>query len=295
MPEFSSCPLCASADIKRLFDCGGYPVEERSPVFACRDCTARFLNPQPSDKILEQIYDGRYVLGSGGATENYVKILKRETARLNLQSLRRLSKRSEGRLLEIGCSWGDFLVEAQQAGYRVDGVEISPESAKTARERLGSDCVQTGTIESANLESEAFDFVANFDAIEHVRDPGAVLDEFRRVLKPGGTVMIATPDLDGISSLLLGRYWPEYKNEHLFYFSRKSMRLALERRGFRAIRFESNRKMLNLDYINHHFARYPVPVLSILVGAARAVCPEGLALKRFRIPSGGFLVAAEKV
>ena len=73
--------------------------------------------------------------------------------------------------------------------------------------------------------------------------------------------MLVTPSLDSWSAKMLGNRWMEYKTEHLFYFNERSLRRLLEAVGFKPVAFRPNTKILSLDYINHHFQRFRVPVL----------------------------------
>jgi hypothetical protein len=86
----------------------------------------------------------------------------------------------------------------------------------------------------------------------------------------------------------------EYKVEHLFYFGRQSLSRLLVDAGFESPEFESNRKMLSLDYINDHFERFPVTGLTSLVGVLRRVVPESLAHRLWVLPASGILVTARK-
>ena len=284
------------------------------PVARCRACGVRFLDPQPDDAMLAGIYSAQYFLGEPTPeAEARVQALKRATAARYADCLGKRghssfspahpmdgSRSDAGKdecplfLLEIGCGKGEFLLEAQARGFDVAGVEFSADAAAAANRRLGAEKVQAGTVESARLQEGSFDAVVFADVVEHVRDPLSFLKRVHALLKPGGAALLITPDLDSLSARLLGRHWMEYKVEHLYYFTRGAVRKALETAGFRDIAIQPNVKALSLDYVYHHFVRFPVPVFTPLLKVLRALCPTGLAHRHWHVRASGMLVTARK-
>jgi hypothetical protein len=86
----------------------------------------------------------------------------------------------------------------------------------------------------------------------------------------------------------------EFKVEHLSYFNKKSITQLLEKTGFYNVRFYSNYKVLNFDYITRHFVRFPVPGLSPILGLVRKIMPSAAANFPFKIVASGMAVIAEK-
>jgi SAM-dependent methyltransferase len=163
------------------------------------------------------------------------------------------------RLLDVGCGVGTFLDVARRRGLDVTGIDIAEQPARVARER-GHD-VRVGPLAEQELEPGSFDVVTLWDVIEHVDDPLALLCEIRRVLRPGGVLLLETPD-EGTPLRLatrvawrasLGRvrlvarcYYPA----HRIYFTRRGLARILARAGFgepvlareRSIRSKARRK-----------------------------------------------------
>jgi SAM-dependent methyltransferase len=137
-----------------------------------------------------------------------------------------------GACLEIGCAFGLFLEVARRRGWKTKGIELSAHSAQYARERLGLD-VSSQPDALQGLPSESHDLVVMWDVIEHLKDPFQVLREARRVLVPGGLLVLSTGDIGSLGARLYGGRWhllmPPY---HLFYFDRSSIRKMLKEAGF---------------------------------------------------------------
>lgn len=287
--EMSICPVCGGSPLRRLFNHQGYAVCE------CAGCSLRLLNPQPDDARLKSIYSADYFIGKRTPQlEAPVTRLKQATAGLYMDMLAKYLNHKTGRLLEVGCGEGDFLLVARSRGFDVSGIDISPNAVAMANRRLGIESVMPGTLDNLSLDEGVLDAVVFFDVIEHVRHPMAFLQHVYRLLKPGATVFIITPSLDSWSARVMGRYWMEYKVEHLYYFSRRSVRQALHKAGFVQVMIEPNRKVLSYDYIYHHFQRYPVSVFTSVVRAVRQCMPSVLAYWPWRVLSSGIAVIAKK-
>lgn len=135
-----------------------------------------------------------------------------------------------GKLIEIGCAYGFFLIEAR-AHYDVHGIEIVPEAALFARSR-GLD-VRAGPVTRALMaEIGSADVVVMFDVIEHLEDPREVLCLCGEYLRSGGAVILTTPDFGSLLARLGGRRWrnmtPPY---HLWYFTVESLKRLAARAG----------------------------------------------------------------
>ena len=285
------CPICAQNNTTTVF-----PFK-RYIVLACKNCGFRWLDPQPTDAELSEIYSDQYFMGEGDAeVTELVQALKRATAKLYLDQLIRGMPAIDGQtsLLEIGCGMGDFLLEAQANGFNVSGLEVTDHLVELANRRLGASSVQKGYLESSSFKPESFDVIANFDVIEHVRNPVDFMTHVNRLLKKAGKVFIVTPSLDSLSAKLLGNNWMEYKVEHLSYFNKEAITLLLEKTGFHNVKFHSNYKILNFDYINRHFVRFPNKSLSPLLNLARKMTPNGLAYRPIQVIASGMAVIAEK-
>ena len=287
----NTCVICNSPEIAKKFPFRHYTV------YACGNCRFQWLDPQPTDAELEEIYSNQYFLDEGDAEiTELVNKLKRATAGLYLEQLIKgdLSSISGLSLLEIGCGMGDFLLEAQSRGFKVSGLEVTDHLVEFTNRRLGISSVQKGFIETSNFQKESFDVIAFFDVIEHVRDPMDFMTRVNGLLKRNGKAYIVTPSLDSWSAKLLGKNWMEYKVEHLSYFNKKAITLLLEKTGFHKISFHSNYKILNFDYINRHFVRFPVKGISPLLNLARKLTPHKLAYLPVKVIASGMAVIAEK-
>jgi 2-polyprenyl-3-methyl-5-hydroxy-6-metoxy-1,4-benzoquinol methylase len=154
-------------------------------------------------------------------------------------------------LLDVGCSFGFFLLEARRAGFDVRGVEPDLQAFEGARAVLGDGVVSLGLLSPETAAPGSSDVVCTLDVIEHIAPPEqeTFARQIAETLAPGGIWVIKVPTTEGLyyklSDLLvrarLGasfvrRLWQtRYEFPHLVYFSRASLIRWLHRYGFEVI------------------------------------------------------------
>jgi 2-polyprenyl-3-methyl-5-hydroxy-6-metoxy-1,4-benzoquinol methylase len=136
-----------------------------------------------------------------------------------------------GRVLEVGPGGGQLLGRLRDAGFSVQGVEHSPEVARRLREKLAVP-VAEGGLEAVDLSAGGFDAVVSMHVIEHVPSPLAHLSRARELVRSGGYLFLATPNLGGWSRRVAGRRWCGYSSAHIFLFTPESLEACLEKTGW---------------------------------------------------------------
>ncbi len=146
--------------------------------------------------------------------------------------MKRLERyRENGRILDVGCSTGDFLACAKSRAWKVHGVELAEHTANIARKRL--DCeIRHGTFEHSNFESEYFDVVTMWDVVEHVLEPRVIVQEAFRVLRPGGALVLFTPNYNALTRRLIFDRWSALTPEnHMCVFNKSTITRLLNECG----------------------------------------------------------------
>ena len=184
-----------------------------------------------------------------------------ETARRGLARIEAI-RSSRGRLLDVGCWTGSFLVAAHERGWDAEGIEPSRWAAARAAER-GMD-VHVGELDDLDLPADSFDAVVCCDVLEHLADPGAALERFSKILRDGGVLYVTVPDAGSRLARVMGRRWWSVLPMHLQYFTRSSMRQLLTRHGFDVRSVDSHPKVFSAGYYADRFATF-VPVVGPLV------------------------------
>lgn len=235
----SNCPVCSGnryQTVTRRFDSGR--------LVECLHCGHIFLNPTLPADALQAIYHGYH---ASAADEDMLEMIRgwvADGSGAYQWALRKVGERGgfrKKRVLEIGCGPGVFLNECRSRGADVLGVDPSPRAARLAS-RQGLHMIDSTfehALEQGWLGPRAFDLVFAFEVIEHVPRPGAFLDALHDLLVLGGALYLSTPNFQLF--YLMGAAAPAVTNwqEHLHFFTPKSLRSRLEERGFKEICVET--------------------------------------------------------
>lgn len=143
-----------------------------------------------------------------------------------------------GELLDVGCGDGRWLKAMQNVGWNTRGVDFDAKAVSVARS-IGLD-VQCGDLEGQRYADAEFDAITLNHVIEHIPDPEKALSECHRVLKPGGHLVIFTPNASSLSHLVFGDAWRGLEPpRHLQVFSPPSLKRMLNTAGFEKLRFHA--------------------------------------------------------
>jgi len=144
--------------------------------------------------------------------------------------------RPRGRLLDVGCGSGAYLLAMRDLGWEVHGVETDARSAEQAREVWALD-VRRGPLEAADLDPGTFDVVTLWHVLEHLPSPRQTLAACHRLLKPGGQLMLEVPNLAGPGARLFRERWFHIDApRHLYAFNPTTLRRILAEAAFAGVR-----------------------------------------------------------
>ncbi|MFO8013063.1 MAG: class I SAM-dependent methyltransferase [Phycisphaerae bacterium] len=210
--EQVSCILCAREGEPVFTKADKFPPHERFTVVRCPACGLRWVSPRPEAAALARYYPDTYSWKPPDEAESESAVHRLERwyrfhlLRFETRQLLRHTDLSPGdAVLDVGCSSGDRLLVMREAGLAPAGVELGP-AADFARERLGLD-VRRGTLRDAAFDDARFRAVTLHNVLEHVPDPAALLAEVRRVLVPGGWVVVQVPNAASLQARAFGRRW----------------------------------------------------------------------------------------
>jgi 2-polyprenyl-3-methyl-5-hydroxy-6-metoxy-1,4-benzoquinol methylase len=292
-----ACPACGESRMReRYADLTDRNYRSPAALWAldeCHRCSSLVLRPRPTAESLPLAYRDYYTqaplpepsLGGGPTDETrlrrawrrlytgyldaelgyahagawrvgrrVVPLFPRHRAALE-RTVRHLSLPPDRpRLLDVGCGNGRFLGLAAGIGWDAEGIDPDP-NAVAAGQAAGLN-VSQGDL-STNRESEPFDAITLSHVIEHVPQPRDELELVFELLRPGGTVWVATPNAVGVGRRLFRRNWFGLDPpRHLAIFSPAALVAAMTRAGF--VDVKVRRPEL------HVFRRYVAPWSSAL-------------------------------
>jgi 2-polyprenyl-3-methyl-5-hydroxy-6-metoxy-1,4-benzoquinol methylase len=248
------CNLCDSLDLKITLQ-GNIDIsklkrfsqyEFYGDIYKCQSCgfVAQKLEHDVEtviDKLQNEVYLDEEI-GKLNIAEKYfqfdslVKIMKKYCQLSNIK------------LLDAGANTGVFLNRIKNPTIVTHGIEPSKEAAKTAK-KLFDIPVENAVIADSKIDDNTFDVITMWDVIEHLYDPKKDLSFLHDKLKVGGKIFISTHNIDDLCVKLMGPKYPLYMYQHFFHFSKRTLRMMLEKVGFQFLGVHSFCKSWTLGYI----------------------------------------------
>ncbi len=285
---YDPCDLCGADDPGPVLE----SPRLDGPLVRCRRCGLLYVGRRRSDFTFVERDDVRNAaLHDRVAALGIVRQdVEEAEAPLRVQADRaRLALLREhtagGTLLDVGCSTGSFLQVAATA-FTVTGVEPDPGTSELARAR-GLDVV-TGTLREVQPPEGGFDAITLFHVIEHVPSPMAELREVRRLLRPGGTVLIETPRADALLFRVAKPRWRQLIPDHYFFFTERTLAEALRQAGLQPVAMTKVGRRVSLRFLADRLRRSGIPLAAPL---ARAVQTAGLEDRTVRVTPGDIMAA----
>ena len=234
-------PEGAARDLVRTFRASGDELLV-DRLARCRACGLQYVCPRP---IAGAIVDA-YSEGDDYAYVSQVGARERTFAGAVADIEKLLPGR--GRLLDVGTAAGAFLAAARGREWQVEGCEPNRWLARWGSRHYGIP-IRTGELFDQPFPPESFDVVTLWDVIEHTPDPSRVLRTARKLVRPGGLVVVNYPDIGSWIAKALGRRWPFLSAVHLYYFTRDTMTRLLARHGFDVVDVRAHVQRLELNYL----------------------------------------------
>ncbi len=178
------CPICERETVANLIS-----TYREYKLYHCAICDSMFWLPLKS--IPGESYDSDNVAGA--------------LTYMNLRAIPWAHKRffedlpnKDGKLLEIGCSSGEFLEKAHKAGYSVTGIDSAPQNIEFAKSNYELNNVFPFTVQELMIRQpeEKYDVIAFFQVLEHIDDVPDFINCIKKLLKPDGIVVVSVPNRD---------------------------------------------------------------------------------------------------
>jgi SAM-dependent methyltransferase len=240
------CNVCHSDDATILYPAGVAQIQQ---IVQCNRCGLMYANPRKTPDC-EEMKDYPDDPNWDMSKENPQRFEKEKLqvrdyaeTRAELNAL----YPNRGKIVEIGSSMGFLLDSFRKDGWDVLGIDPDRNGCRYASEKNGIP-TRVGTLEEARLPDASFDVVLMMHVIEHVPDPAQLLTEIRRILVPGGRLVMETPRYDTLMYKILGRRERSLGCEgHIYFFTNDSLRRIYEAAGFTLEQHDNVGRSMTLD------------------------------------------------
>ncbi|MEO5883632.1 MAG: class I SAM-dependent methyltransferase [Caldimonas sp.] len=243
------CLLCGSAgkllhaDVRDHF----FHVPGSWNLKRCLDpgCALVWQDPMVIADDMAQAYDGYYTSMPDGAERDlgasFYRLDRWVSKLLKLEPERRrhaaayLDDAYRGKLLDVGCGSGEFASMMRERGWAVQGTEFDLAAARTA-ETLHGIHVDIGELSAIRYPTESFDALTARHVLEHVREPVEFLAECWRIIRPGGRLVVVTPNVESLGHRHFADRWRGLEQpRHLFLYGSTSLRALFQRIGVQGV------------------------------------------------------------
>jgi dolichyl-phosphate beta-glucosyltransferase len=276
------CPVCFSSEVGTRTQIRGWVVRD------CQRCKCRYLDSLPREEDAAALYDAGYFESDCDLERGYSARSSETddlTSRKRVTLLRRLLP-SGARILEVGSGRGSF---GRFAAAEFDYVGIDVSSAAVKQARAGGLEVYCSTLGGFVNTGAPFDAVVMFHVFEHLPDPHDALWKLRELLRPGGVLLLVTPDTESLLATVSSDRWVSYKfPEHLILYSRSAMIELLDSSGFEIVSLTSDFEYCDGPFLASRIEQIH-PVLGRVASGVLRVMPE-----RIPVSSGSLRVAARR-
>lgn len=283
----------------KCFVCNQSPTKTicaETTMYSCSKCGAQWQWPLKQEKEYEDLYTEKYykeIWGYSKGTDMQVGRSKKATTKSFIKLLHTYKR--GGSVLDIGCGLGYLLLFLQQDnyGYDVYGVELSKFAQEISEERIGKGKIFTN-VKQIKKKKMQFDVILLFDSMEHIPDQDKLLTDIEMLLAPDGNVFVIMPAADSLAAKIMGKYWIEYKKDHVLFYTKRALKQQLEKHHFRIKYIRSCWKTVTLAYLASYLSVFRIPIVSTFLGAIIKIMPEAIQNIPLSFPIGQIMVVFER-
>jgi len=236
MENIATCLICQSRDLKPFVECVDYTVSKsKFTIVQCASCGFHFTNPRPEKAEAGKYYQSEDYISHSDTRKGMINSLyhyaRKFTLKKKLKLISSVSKTQQGNLLDLGCGTGAFLNICKENGWRVQGIEPSPEAREVAKKNHGLELFDINSWDK--IADNSLDVISAWHVLEHVYKLEDEVKQIKRVLKKDGTFVVALPNCSSADAQFYKQYWAAYDvPRHIWHFTPADVKSFFEKQGF---------------------------------------------------------------
>lgn len=231
------CPVCDKSEFALFLTCTDYFVSgEEFKIKLCKTCGFKITENIENEENIAHYYKSENYISHSNTTKGLVNVVYHQVRKYMLGRKRRLIKKvtalQKGHILDIGTGTGFFLNEMRKSGWQVKGIEKSEDARKFAESELN--LINQPSEELFNLKDKSYDVISLWHVLEHIHQLNKYMDEFFRLLKDHGKLVIAIPNHTSYDAKHYKEFWAAYDvPRHIWHFAPDQIKLLGEKHGFK--------------------------------------------------------------
>lgn len=233
---YHECPSCRSKAIAPVLTAKDYTVsQEQFEVWHCQNCTLRFTQHIPDADNIGAYYQSDSYVSHSDTQEGLINKIYHRVRNITLEQKKKLiidvTKKQSGTLLDVGAGTGAFANAMKTAGWQVTGLEPDPTARNIAQVKYMLPLQSPEMLFS--LAENSFDAITMWHVLEHVHNLHGYLEQYHKILRPKGKLVIAVPNYTSGDATHYKEHWAAYDvPRHLYHFSPQSMDVLAKQKGF---------------------------------------------------------------
>ena len=234
MESLSNCPICKATAFTNFLKCEDYTVShETFQLVKCSDCSFVFTNPRPDAAEIVKYYQSEDYISHSNTSKGLFNFAYQQVRKFavngKVKMLEELNA-PQKTILDYGCGTGEFLYAMSTHGWQSKGVEPSPQAREMAIKNYGLTIEDPSALSSFNTNE--FGIITLWHVLEHVHQLTETITNLKRIIAPGGYLIIAVPNREALEAQHYKEYWAAYDvPRHLYHFSKQNITRLFEEIG----------------------------------------------------------------
>ncbi|NVO18609.1 MAG: class I SAM-dependent methyltransferase [Bacteroidetes bacterium] len=235
MELLTQCPVCNSGKLESFLTCNDhFLTKNQFTIVKCLDCSLKFTNPRPEANQLGAYYKSNEYISHSNSKKGLFNQVYQKIRKYTIHKKYKLISRNStsGTILDIGCATGEFLHYMKSRNWKTLGIEPDENARKSAILNYQLEVFDESYLEQ--IPTGSIDVVSMWHVLEHVANLQQRMISIKRLLKPGGLLLIAVPNPESYDAFIYQSFWAGYDvPRHLYHFSPQSIAKLLTLNEFK--------------------------------------------------------------